>query len=495
MNAVPPNPELRRFVDRLLNGEALTKPESARLEELLAEDPALVYYIEAMQQDSLLPHALREVPVPASRPERASLWRKPAVRIAAVAAAIALAFLAGRRMDSSSRQAAANAVPPPETPARLTGLVGVEWEAGVEPGSPTPDGAARRFAIRTGLAELTYGNGVRVTLEGPSDFLVTGLNSARLEHGRVVAAVPKGAEGFHIDYPRGKVVDLGTEFGLETTRSGKTELGVFDGKVELHRPDREILSLTENQAVLLDEPGAGEVEGVPLDREKFVRRIPTRDFRWELTGSKPVDMEFDVSHLVWKAANYRALFKWMKGPDGVEIRNATLCLDGKPVSRNSAVGMSANSITTHDNLLELPVAPNQFHRGRWTLRVNLRVLPLASNRNLAAKPIQCLGIMQFEEGLVGNAGAEDFIGDWAYDYAGSRHVRTFHPNGSVSMTINGQPSRGPMSQSRWTVSDGILHVRIPGVPAPEDHVLRDPDTLIFVKNPYDNAKRVKKDGK
>ncbi|MGC4017006.1 MAG: FecR family protein [Luteolibacter sp.] len=490
MNPQPPSSELRCLVDQLLDGRALSKTESARLEEILEDDDALAFYVEVMQQDTLLPHALSTLPRAMKQPV-VSLWDRPGLRIGAMAALVALAFVAGIFIGRPSRVAPVASPAAHDLPVRLTGLVGVEWEPDFEPGAFSEDGKSRRFAIHTGLAELTYGNGVRVTVEGPSEFLVTGANSAKLTRGRVVAAVPKGAEGFQIDYKGGRVVDLGTEFGLETSLSGRTEVGVFDGKVELHRPDRDVLSLTENQALLLNESGANEVSGVPLDRDKFVRRIPTRDFRWELTGAEPVDMEFDVSHLVWKASTYRPIFKWMKGADGVEIRNVTLCLDGKPVSRNSARGLSGNTGAVHDNLLELPVSSQQFRRGRWTLRVTLEVIkPFASNRDFKTKPIQCLGIMQFEEGLVSEATARDFVGTWAYTYAGSKYERTFHADGTVSLKINGKPTFAAMSKSHWTVNGGVLSVAIPGIPQKEDHILRDHETLIFIKNPYDNAKRV-----
>lgn len=487
MNPPPPSPELRRLMDRLLDGSALTREESLRFERLLEDDDALACYVASIQQEELLPLALATAPACETRPSSFP-WRGYLARMALPAAAclvFSLGFLAGRQPAGKR--------PAPEAPARITGLVGVEWENGSDP--LPEDAVGKRLAFRTGLAELTYGNGVRVTVEGPADLTVTGKNSARLDSGKLVASVPKGAEGFTVDYGGGKVVDLGTEFALATTAGGPTELGVFDGKVELHRPGADVVSLAVNQSLLLDPDAEGKAGTIPFDHGKFVRRIPTRDFRWEIDGTGPVTKEFDVSHLVWKAADYRALFKWMQGPYGVCIRDVGLYLDGNPVSTGKGEGVTGRLPMVRDNMTGLPVSPAQYARGRWTVRATLEPLPFAPGRDLSAKPVRCVGIMQFEEGLVTGATAEDFLGTWTYSYDGKNERRTFLPDGSVEIFVNGKRYDGPASQGRWSVEDGILLMKIPFRNLTEEHVLRDKNTLIFVKNPYENATRSKDGGK
>lgn len=494
MNAYTPSPELRRFVDRLLDGDALSKPESARLEELLEDDDALAYYVQTVQQECLLPHAVRALPAVAS-PATMTQFVKPYARYAALASAACVIFslgfaTKGLLQPTQPRSVPATARP---APAKITGLVGVEWQAGGEPDLLNPSDRTKRLAFRAGLAELTYGNGVRVTLEGPADFTITGENSARLDSGKLVAAVPKGAEGFSVDYADGKVVDLGTEFAMATSARGATEVGVFDGKVELHRPNADVLALTENQALLLPQAGDAAVDAIPLDRSKFIRRIPTRDFRWEINRPGPTQVEFDVSHLVWKAANYRALFKWMLGQDGMQIRDVALCLDGTVVSRNPTAGVTGALRSVRNNMLELSISPQQFRHGRWTVRATFEPLPLAPGRNLAREPIYCLGVMQFEEGLVNQATAADFIGDWTFHYAGARFGRHIRADGTMAMSVNGVLKSGdadPFRNRRWTVENGVLKIGTANANVTEELVLRDADTLIFVKNPYENAKRV-----
>ena len=494
MNTCPyqPSGELRRLTDRLLDGEALSKTESARLEELIEDDDALSYYVHSMQQDELMPAALTGRPA-VGEGHRKWPVLKQAWRGLVWAAAACVIFGLGHFYGSRPVAQVTKSGPVSDSP-RITGLVGVVWDAGQEPDLLNGGDVGRRLAFRSGLAELTYGNGVRVTLQGPAELTITGPNAARLAHGRLVAAVPKGAEGFTVDYKGGAVVDLGTEFGLDVAATGRAELGVFDGEVELHRPNQNTLSLLANQALLLDSAGGESAAvSIPLNREKFVRRIPTRDFRWEITTADPVQMEFDVSHLVWKPSSYLGIFKWMRGEDGVQIKDVELCLDGVPVSRSSSVGVTGGLERVHDNLFNLPITESQYQHGRWTLRAVLQVLPLAPDRDLKKLPISSVGTLLFEEGFVTEATPEDFIGSWAYNNDGMKFQRHFYADGTMNMSADGVllPKEGHRFRgSRWWVDHGVLHLTIPERGVEEEHVLRDHDTMIFVKNPYENAKRV-----
>lgn len=494
MNPPPPSPELRKLIDQVLDGHPLDRIQSAQLETLLADDQALDYYLQMTRQEVLLPRALCGLP-PARRPQSASgIVSFPFQRIAKIAALIALGlgagFLIGTRMNPETTPASADMEP---SGARLTGLVGVEWENDHMPDQVSGGKAPDRLFFRTGLAELTYANGVRMTVEGPADLTITGPDSARVDKGKLVASVPKGAEGFTVDYEGGKVVDLGTEFAFSTGLGEATELGVFDGLVELHRPDSDVLSLVANQAIQIPRENSRGVSSIPFDREKFVRRIPTRDFRWHVTSHAPLEVEFDVSHLVWKSAEYRAVFKWMQGPDAIHIRDVTLLLDGEPVARNPKVGTTGSLQGVRDNIFQIDVPSGVFKRGRWTLRATLNTMERRDHTLTQNLPVHSVGIMQFEEGLVTQATAEDFLGTWRYHHEGRQFERTFFPDGSLQLTINGEPSSGPLSRQRWFIENGrlLIPIQFGSTVAYEVHLLRDAETLIFASNPYANAKKIR----
>jgi hypothetical protein len=135
----------------------------------------------------------------------------------------------------------------------------------------TADGAVLTFgqklSLQSGLAEIAFDSGVQVILEGPADFEVGSRkseveqeevrvqgsdenNACVLTLGKIVAHVPKQARGFSVDTPSMRIVDLGTEFGVEVKAesfapqasglrpqaSPLTQVEVFKGKLAIELP-------------------------------------------------------------------------------------------------------------------------------------------------------------------------------------------------------------------------------------------------------------------
>jgi ferric-dicitrate binding protein FerR (iron transport regulator) len=142
---------------------------------------------------------------------------------------------------------------------------------------PTGDmHAGKVLELERGLAEIRFQCGARVVLEGPASLDLLSAKSARLRRGKLTARVPGAATGFTILSPQGKVIDLGTEFGIAVSASGATEVYVFEGKVEAHSTSngQPAVSLTRNQAAQI---AAGKVTVQPIapegDADRFVRAI------------------------------------------------------------------------------------------------------------------------------------------------------------------------------------------------------------------------------
>ena len=145
------------------------------------------------------------------------------------------------------------------------------WTGGAAPAGDMRPGKVLR--LEAGLAEIRFGSGVRVVLEGPAALELKSSNGARLHRGKLSALVPEAARGFEILSPQGKVIDLGTEFGVSVAETGATEIEIFEGRVEaLGSRAATPISLAGHQRVAL-EPGG--VKNRPLDaaREEFVRAI------------------------------------------------------------------------------------------------------------------------------------------------------------------------------------------------------------------------------
>lgn len=88
------------------------------------------------------------------------------------------------------------------------------------------------FKLDRGNAQLRLDNGVELSMRGPVEFDLIGLDHISLITGQVTANVPPQAIGFRIDTPDMEVVDLGTEFALKVDSSGQSRLHVLEGEVE-----------------------------------------------------------------------------------------------------------------------------------------------------------------------------------------------------------------------------------------------------------------------
>jgi hypothetical protein len=134
---------------------------------------------------------------------------------------------------------------------------GVSWAEG----SPAPSAGRLPVAVPLeftgGFVRLGYPSGAEVTLEGPCRFRLDEKEALSLLHGRASVHTPDGAEGFWIDTPGGRFVDLGTEFGLAVGSDGTTPVvltEVFKGEVEVQASPRDStrLKVGESRALVRD---------------------------------------------------------------------------------------------------------------------------------------------------------------------------------------------------------------------------------------------------
>lgn len=162
----------------------------------------------------------------------------------------------------------------PREGAVLSRAESVAWADGTEQAVGDHLRAGRIIEISAGLVALDFKAGVKVLLEGPARLEITGGKSARLDFGRLVARVSDTrGRGFIIDGPSGRVVDLGTEFGVSVERSGEMEVHVLDGSVTAaSKGSKEApVTLYKDEAMRLS---AGPLERIPADDGAFVTNLP-----------------------------------------------------------------------------------------------------------------------------------------------------------------------------------------------------------------------------
>lgn len=169
-------------------------------------------------------HALE----PASRPRR--WWTVPGGRQIVVATAAITAAVAVLLMRPVPKVQPESAGPP--IVARLVDATDARWADGraMVMGAAVPQGPLR---LLSGAAQIAFESGALVTLNGPAEIEVLGSSRLFLRSGRIVPFVPPAATGFTVVSPTGEVIDLGTEFSVNVDASGRTDVYVLDGQVDV----------------------------------------------------------------------------------------------------------------------------------------------------------------------------------------------------------------------------------------------------------------------
>jgi hypothetical protein len=168
-----------------------------------------------------------------------------------------------------------------ETPARAELAVvvradNVQWEPG--PGQTPRTGevvVAGRLRLREGQLTLALFSGAALTIEGPADLDLLGVDRVFCHQGRLRARTPHGAEGFTVLAPGYEIVDLGTEFGLNLQPDGKSSVMVFEGEASVSVLDKDgrsvRMALVQGRHAVEIDPHGGGIQEVPARPEAFIR--------------------------------------------------------------------------------------------------------------------------------------------------------------------------------------------------------------------------------
>jgi ferric-dicitrate binding protein FerR (iron transport regulator) len=237
---------VHRLAIRQLAGE-LSETDRAELIGLLSEDAASRrVYLEHMQDSvslrwmfsgawnrkTALALAERSLGTPARSGRRVSGWM--------IALAAGIACVAAWPSFMTRNEVGARAVrdaEPVANVATVTDVAGVQWSS--------KDAEARRlsrvpvnthFEFKQGMVELTFDSRAEVKVFGPAKFKILSPNRILCSYGRATTLVEEGGQGFTIDTPKARIVDLGTEFGVDISETGDTQVVVFQGSVDLTKP-------------------------------------------------------------------------------------------------------------------------------------------------------------------------------------------------------------------------------------------------------------------
>ena len=275
--------------------ESISDDDLQLLEQKLLDDPefrkeARTYFSmdSFMQMD-------QDVPIPIDLIDNAKL-HKPAERsfFWPMAIAASLSFIAGilvlyavgKVQDKQISQ-----VDPvnSESEVKATGfavvdkVVDVTWSSNSKSFSNGQAVGQETLKLESGIIHLEFFCGASVIIEGPAEFDVNSSWEGFCRKGKLRANVPPAAHGFRIDTPKNKIIDLGTEFGVNVGDSEESVV-VFDGEIELHSQGKDMQLLTAGKGIktvgtLQENLGA-------VDAESFIKTAGLDDLHKAKVQSK-----------------------------------------------------------------------------------------------------------------------------------------------------------------------------------------------------------------
>ncbi|MFT6380353.1 MAG: hypothetical protein ACJAXZ_001834 [Akkermansiaceae bacterium] len=179
-----------------------------------------------------------------------------------------------------------------EDVALLSQVADVVWESSeLRAGTGVKRG---KLAISSGSIALSFYSGASVYVQGPVRIEIFSQELIRVESGRLSAQVPPPARGFTVLSGSNRIVDLGTEFGIDVRSPDDCEIHVFDGEVEFYAEDvTQPRSILGGEALVVRD--GGQVDLV-ADRSGF----SARDHLQELA-----DRQSDANLREWKQSKER----------------------------------------------------------------------------------------------------------------------------------------------------------------------------------------------
>ncbi|MGO9114361.1 MAG: LamG-like jellyroll fold domain-containing protein [Thermoguttaceae bacterium] len=290
----------------------------------------------------------------------------------------------------------------PSSFARLTRTAECRWaDAASAHELGTCFAAGQEIRLASGAIELVFDLGVRAVVQGPARLDLVAPGKVFLHVGKMSSEITKPeARGFEVQTPKGSIIDLGTEFGVEVTLSEDVQVHVFKGEVVVHQPT----GLTEAAAGqhLLGNQGLRMEGGLPKpwlvkeSGETFIRTIDDAgrdrhvvaywrfedqplgsEFRDTMHNSKPVratvDSSFNGNDLYTFSAGHRPTFSPSVPADVIPQTGSSnrSCLDSSQPTDPSSV----RNVYTHSEFSHAaPMDIQKITPAQWTIEASVNSL-------------------------------------------------------------------------------------------------------------------------
>jgi hypothetical protein len=133
------------------------------------------------------------------------------------------------------------------------------------------------MVLQEGIVELSFDTTAKVVIEAPAEFYLLTADQMKLNYGKLYAVVPQLAIGFSVNTSNSRVIDLGTEFGVQAGSDGSTQLHVMKGKINLLAGITNKVAMEVFQGKAKNVSGStSQVHDIPVNETEFVRSIDSK---------------------------------------------------------------------------------------------------------------------------------------------------------------------------------------------------------------------------
>lgn len=145
--------------------------------------------------------------------------------------------------------------------------------------------------LEKGMVKFRFNNDACVIVEAPAKVEIISIDEIKLYEGRLFARIPPDASGFTVSSPASRVIDIGTNFGVQVDFGGATSVHVMKGLVDLiagqSAATQERNVVFEKTAMRVSYDGTS-IRPIEYNETAFIREISSaHSFIWK---GEPLDL-------------------------------------------------------------------------------------------------------------------------------------------------------------------------------------------------------------
>ncbi len=129
--------------------------------------------------------------------------------------------------------------------------------------------------LEHGYLKIHFVSGPIAIIEAPASFELIDSMSMKLNYGKIYANI-EGKSGFTVDTPVSTIIDLGTEFGVNVTRKGTSDLHMIKGKARISTQTADGRHISQDVLKgnsLRVTPGTNTISSIKYEDNIFAREI------------------------------------------------------------------------------------------------------------------------------------------------------------------------------------------------------------------------------